>query len=109
MPEKEKKVFSTHGISNFKAFKNLEGIEIAPITLIYGQNSGGKSTFIQSLLALSQSSKSLIKLIKKTNHKYIMGDPDQLNRVFINLMKNSEESFLQKIEKNPDFKGNIDI
>ena len=58
MPEKEKKVFSTHGISNFKAFKNLEGIEIAPITLIYGQNSGGKSTFIQSLLALSQSSKS---------------------------------------------------
>ena len=61
MPEKEKKVFSTHGISNFKAFKNLEKIEIAPITLIYGQNSGGKSTFLQSLLALSQSSKSLIK------------------------------------------------
>lgn len=61
MPEKEKKIFSTHGISNFKAFKNLEKIEIAPITLIYGQNSGGKSTFLQSILALSQSSKSLIK------------------------------------------------
>ncbi len=62
-----------------------------------------------SMLLTKLSSKSLIKLIKKTNHKYIMGDPDQLNRVFINLMKNSEESFLQKIEKNPDFKGNIDI
>ena len=61
MPEREKKVFSTHGIGNFKAFKNLEEIEIAPITLIYGQNSGGKSTFLQSLLALSQSSESLIK------------------------------------------------
>ena len=61
MPEKEKKVFSTHGISNFKAFKNLEKIEIAPITLIYGQNSGGKSTFLQSLLALSQSSSSQVK------------------------------------------------
>ena len=65
MPEKEKKIFSTHGISNFKAFKNLEKIEIAPINLIYGQNSGGKSTFLQSLLALSQSSKSL------TNNKFI--------------------------------------
>ena len=65
MPEKEKKIFSTHGISNFKAFKNLGKIEIAPINLIYGQNSGGKSTFLQSLLALSQSSKSLI------NNKFI--------------------------------------
>ena len=32
-----------------------------------------------------------------------------LNRVFINLIKNSEESFLEKIEKDPNFKGNIDI
>ncbi len=62
-----------------------------------------------SMLLTKLSSKSSIKLIKKTNQKYIMGDLDQLNRVFINLMKNSEESFLQKIEKNPDFKGNIDI
>ena len=62
-----------------------------------------------SMLLTKLSSKSSIKLIKKTNQKYIMGDLDQLNRVFINLMKNSEESFLQKIEKNPDFKGNIYI
>ena len=62
-----------------------------------------------SMLLTKLCSKSSIKLIKKTNQKYIMGDLDQLNRVFINLMKNSEESFLQKIEKNPDFKGNIDI
>ena len=53
--------FSTHSISNFKAFKDLQGIEIAPITLIYGQNSGGKSTFIQSILALSQSRDSIPK------------------------------------------------
>ena len=53
--------FSTHSIANFKAFKDLHGIEIAPITLIYGQNSGGKSTFIQSILALSQSCDSIPK------------------------------------------------
>ena len=39
----------------------------------------------------------------------INGDENQLNRVFINLIKNSEESFLEKKEKNPNFKGNIDL
>ena len=59
MPEKEKKIFSTHGISNFKAFKNLGKIEIAPINLIYGQNSGGKSTFLQSILGLIKTEGNL--------------------------------------------------
>ena len=39
----------------------------------------------------------------------INGDAEQLNRVFINLIKNSEEAFLDKLEKNPNFKGKIDI
>ena len=34
---------------------------------------------------------------------------DRLNRVFINLVKNSEESFDEMIKKDPNFKGNIDI
>ena len=37
------------------------------------------------------------------------GDEDQLNRVFINLIKNSEEAFLDILKKDPNFKGNIDI
>ena len=45
----------------------------------------------------------------KTKHHFILGDEDQLNRVFMNLIKNSEESFLEKFKKNPNFKGNIDI
>ena len=46
-----------------------------------------------------------------TNHKEltISGDAEQLNRVFINLIKNSEESFLDLKKKNPVFKGKIDI
>ena len=55
------------------------------------------------------SSKNSINLVKKTNKKFINGDEDQLNRVFINLIKNSEESFLEQSLKDPNFKGNIDI
>ena len=50
-----------------------------------------------------------INLIIKTKKILINGDEDQLNRVFINLIKNSEDSFLEKIRKDPDFRGNIDI
>ena len=63
----------------------------------------------KSLDFLKLSSKNPINLIKKTKNTLIKGDADQLNRVFINLIKNSEESFLDKIEKDPNFKGNIEI
>jgi two-component system nitrogen regulation sensor histidine kinase NtrY len=55
------------------------------------------------------TTKNTIKLKNKSDYKFINGDEDQLNRVFINLIKNSEESFLDKIQKEPNFKGNIDI
>ena len=40
---------------------------------------------------------------------FINGDPDQLYRVFVNLIKNSEESISEIKEKNIDFKGKISI
>ena len=55
------------------------------------------------------SSKNKINFINKNKNYFILGDEDQLNRVFMNLIKNSEESFLEKFKKNPNFKGNIDI
>ena len=54
------------------------------------------------------TSKNNIELIKKTDETKINGDEDQLNRVFINLIKNSEEAFLSSLE-NPNFKGNINV
>jgi predicted ATPase len=42
-------------LENFKAFANEQVIPIRPITLIYGANSSGKSSIIQSLLLLKQS------------------------------------------------------
>ncbi len=55
------------------------------------------------------SSKGTINLVKKTKSQNIKGDAEQLRRVFINLLKNSQESFEDKIKKDPNFKGNIDI
>ena len=63
----------------------------------------------RSLDFIKMTSKNSINLIKKTKNTLIKGDEDQLNRVFINLIKNSEEAFLEKIKKDPNFKGNIDI
>ena len=63
----------------------------------------------KSLDFIKLTSKNSINLVLKTKNKLINGDEDQLNRVFINLIKNSEESFLDQLQKEPNFKGNIDI
>ena len=55
------------------------------------------------------TSKNSIKLFNDSKKQFVNGDEDQLNRVFINLIKNSEESILENLQKNPNFKGNIDI
>ena len=63
----------------------------------------------KSLDFIKLTSKNSINFINKSKNTFINGDEDQLNRVFINLIKNSEESFLEQSQKEPDFKGNIDI
>ena len=55
------------------------------------------------------SSKSIINVNTKNLKLFINGDSEQLNRVFINLIKNSEEAFFDLTKKNPNFKGKIDI
>ena len=42
-------------IENFKAFGSPQDVPLAPITLIYGPNSAGKSSVIQTLLLMHQS------------------------------------------------------
>ena len=63
----------------------------------------------KSLDFIKLSSKNSFNLKTRLKFKYINGDEEQLNRVLINLIKNSEESFLEKKQKEPNFKGNIDI
>lgn len=59
-PEIEKNSFTSLYLENFKGFAQKEKkeentINIRPITLIYGPNSYGKSSILQSLLLLNQT------------------------------------------------------
>ena len=63
----------------------------------------------RSIEFIKMSSKNKISFISANKKMTINGDSDQLNRVFINLIKNSEEAFLDLSDKNPNFKGKIDI
>jgi len=58
---------------------------------------------------VKMSSKNKININTTKKKLMISGDVEQLNRVFINLIKNSEETFLDMLEKDPNFKGKIDI
>ena len=64
---------------------------------------------IKSSDFIKMTSKNSINVIKNTHDKFIEGDEDQLNRVMINLIKNSEEALEDIKQKDPNFKGNIDI
>jgi two-component system nitrogen regulation sensor histidine kinase NtrY len=55
------------------------------------------------------SSKNEIYINSNTKKNIIKGDEEQLYRVFINLIKNSEDSIAEKKEKNKLFKGKINI
>ena len=63
----------------------------------------------KSLDFVKMTSKNTINLKISSKETHVEGDEDQLNRVFINLIKNSEEAFLENLTKDPNFKGNINI
>lgn len=48
-------MFEKLSIKNFKSISDEQELRLAPITLIYGPNSSGKSTLIQSLLLIQQT------------------------------------------------------
>jgi len=48
-------MIKTFRLKNFKAFEDTGEIELNPITVLAGPNSGGKSTVLQSLLLLKQT------------------------------------------------------
>ena len=57
----------------------------------------------------TMSSSSKITFQTNNEELRIKGDEEQLYRVFINLIKNSKESILEKTRKNTDFKGKISV
>ena len=65
-------------------------------------------TITRSVNFMKMSVKSKIQFISKKNN-FIMGDEEQLYRVFINLIKNADESITEIANKKPNYKGKIDI
>ncbi len=63
----------------------------------------------RSIDFIKLSSENKINFHSSYKKLIINGDAEQLNRAFINLIKNSEEAFLDLLKKNPNFKGKIDI
>jgi two-component system nitrogen regulation sensor histidine kinase NtrY len=66
-------------------------------------------TINKSIDFIRMTSKNEINIFSKNKMLMINGDKEQLNRVFINLVKNSEEAFLELSKKNTSFRGKIDI
>ena len=54
-PRPERRLLTRLNVENFKAFGTTAEVDLAPLTLVYGANSAGKSSLIQSLLLLQQS------------------------------------------------------
>ena len=54
-PEPPRRLLTEVRLRNLKSFGDEQTVELAPITLIYGPNSAGKSSLLQSLLLLKQS------------------------------------------------------
>lgn len=44
-----------YGIENFKSFSRKQNFDLAPITIIFGPNSSGKSSIIQSILMMKST------------------------------------------------------
>ena len=64
----------------------------------------------RSLSLLELSEKNIVfNLINENPSAYINGDEEQINRVFMNLVKNSVESINEKKMKNDVFKGKISV
>ena len=87
------------GLRNFKAFGDeMQEAPLSKITLIYGPNSGGKSSIIQALLLLKQSLKSQYYKPAKSDQRELV-----LNGELTDL--NSIQSLLHKHEN----KRSLDI
>lgn len=69
-------------LDNFKIWRTTAPMRLAPLTLLLGTNSSGKSSLIQSLLLIRQTVKS-----NDPNLDLNLGNPDALDSVTLGLFK----------------------
>ena len=82
-------------LENYKCFRDEVDIEIAPLTILCGINSSGKSSILKSLLMLKQTSES-----NSTDGSIIFSgdfvDCGTFEDIIYNVGKNSQNSFTLK-------------
>ncbi|WP_311747379.1 AAA family ATPase [Proteus columbae] len=105
-------------IENFKAFSNKQKLKLSPITLIYGPNSSGKSSLIQSIMMLKQSilSKNKDGVVITSGDSIGLGDFKSLvnsqnedKKIFLSLhYKNNHnaQDYMQKFSRKMLFSNN---
>ncbi len=94
-------------VSNFKAFSKKQKVKLKPITIIYGENSAGKSSLIQSLLLMRQTidemsidDTALItkgKLIDLGNYNEMVFSHDKTKKISISHSFDMKKVVLNKI------------
>lgn len=90
-------------LENFKSFKNLTNFELSPITIICGTNSCGKSSILQSIMAMKQTIES-----QANNQIFLLNGKYVHLGIFQNVIYEKKSSNEISINSTHDFKNNSD-
>ena len=91
-----------HLVNEFSDFARMPKPKLKKINL--------SKVVSRSLSLLQLSEKDItFTFVGKDSNSYIKGDEEQINRVFMNLIKNSIESINEKKRENAVFKGKINV
>ena len=78
-------------LENYKCFKEKTDIEIAPLTVLCGVNSSGKSSILKSLLMLKQSYEN-----ESTSHSLLLSGEYVDNGSFDDIIYHTNKNNIKK-------------
>lgn len=108
-------------LENFKGFKALKGLQFAPLTILCGTNSSGKSSVLQSMLTLKQTLESVRenqqfllngRFTQLGTYKDLVNNHDIKKNVLINthiIYTGSNTWFSVTLDKLFDLKNKIEL
>ena len=87
------------GFANFRKFANFPPLDLAPITILVGENNAGKSTVVKGILALSD--------FLNSPQRYSIVDLDSFDSVDEFLEDNRDDRIVKRQKMNLGFLKNI--
>ena len=92
-------------IKNIKTFEEEQKLKIAPLTLIYGPNSAGKSTLWKFFLALRESTGEYSAARSRGLHNLLSNNFANINTIAFNRAESS--SFTLNFTENESYNSNL--